>query len=329
MPLMMDRRLFCGALASAWAAGAWGQRNAGRIYRVGYLTVGTISPQEESSELRTELARLGFTEGTNLVMEYWSAHGNPALLEGLALDLVAKRPDLIYTDSGYLGTLAAKKATTSIPIVFEAVGFPVESGFVASLTRPGGNLTGGMIPDLELKRVQILLEVVGSTAAIVQLTAPLNDSRKTSFRKALDAHGLKEAARRFEFVEVERPEDLSSAFEQISRIKPGGVAIRNGQLTGSHEAEIASLVVKHRLPAIASGSYFARDGVLLSYAHDDRELARLGASFVARILNGAQPGELPIEQVTKFEFVINLKVAKALGIRFPASVLVAASDVIQ
>jgi putative ABC transport system substrate-binding protein len=241
---------------------------------------------------------------------------------------VAARPDVLLAGSGYISALALKKATTTIPIVFN-VGEPVAAGLVTSLARPGGNLTGGTIPaELELKRVQILIEVLGPSASVVHLTTPLSEARKASFLAALAATRMAPGAR-LQFLEVSKSEDLAPAFEQMTRQRVSGVAVRLTPLTGTHSEEIAALAVKHRLPAIGDGTDYADLGFLMSYSIDWSEVTRQMAKYVYKILKGAQPADLPIEQVTKFEFVVNMKTARALGVRVPLSVLTRATRVID
>ena len=327
---MLRRRLFCQALAGTGvtvAAIAAAQTRA-KVYRLGHLTIGRADKELldlQRDPFVVELARLGLVEGVNIVTDVRSAHGNAALLDAVAADLVAARPDVLYTASGYIGARALKNATTTIPIVFAAVGEPVAAGLVASLARPGGNLTGGTVPSgLELKRVQLLMELLGPSASIVMLTTPVAEGRMARFREELAASRL-----RLQFEEVRSPEDLAPAFEHMVRQRVGGVVIAQSLLTGSHSGEIAALVVKHRLPAIGFAGDFADRGLLMSYSFDSDELDRKAANYVYRILNGASPAELPVEQATKFDFVVNQKAARTLGVRIPRSVLIAATRVID
>ena len=189
-------------------------------------------------------ARLGLVEGVNLVTDHRSARGNRALLDALAADLVAAQPDVLFASSGFVAAWALKKATTTIPIVFLAVGEPVAAGLVASLARPGGNLTGGSIPvELDLKRVQILFDVLGRSASVALLTTPVSEARMAFFLRDLAASRL-----RLQFQEVRKPEDLAPAFEQIARQRVSGVAVAGSLLTSSHQPEIAALALKHRIP---------------------------------------------------------------------------------
>jgi putative ABC transport system substrate-binding protein len=333
---MIDRRKFCrffvgGASALTTLCEA---QSVAKVYRLGELDLGRPedvlhTPPLEADPFTIELARLGLVHGVNLTIDYRSAHGNPAKLDAVAAELVAAKPDLLYTDSGFLAARALKNATTTIPVVFNAVGEPVASGLVASLTRPGGNLTGGIIPaELELKRIQILMEALDPSASIAQLTTPLSEKRKASILGALTSFRAAQAAR-FRFVEVKGSDDLAPAFEKMARDKVGGVAIAHSVLTGTYVLEITALALKHRLPAIAAAPFFTDNGLMMSYAVDWAEVARTAANYAYRILKGAPPGDLPIAQITKFDFVINLKMASALGVRIPKSILIRANRLID
>ncbi|MEP7057540.1 MAG: ABC transporter substrate-binding protein [Caldimonas sp.] len=330
---MLGRRLFCQALAGTGvtvsAFGAAQTRT--KVYRMGHLEIGRAdeSPGPPSDpiaiEFETELARLGLVEGVNRITDYRSARGNPTLLDGLAADLVAAQPDVLFTGSGFVGARALKRATTTIPIVFAAVGNPVAAGLVASLARPGGNLTGGSVPvELDLKRVQILFEVLGASASIVLLTTPVSEPRMAWFLKDLTASRL-----RVKFQEVRKSEDLAPAFEQMARQRADGVAVASSLLTGTHQPEIAALAIKHRIPAIGDGTTFTDLGLMMSYSVDWLQVARNAANYLYKILNGAQPVNLPIQQVTNFDFVVNRKAARALSIRIPSPVLIAATRIID
>ena len=334
---MLRRRLFCQALAGTGASVSRvvAAQTPTKVYRIGELTFGrpahlpSLPPDSEPDPFVTELARLGLIEGVNLVTDHRSAHGNPALMDTAAAELVAARPDLLFSASGVLGARALKRASTTIPIVFAAVGEPVAAGLVASLTRPGGNLTGGTVPaELELKRIQILIEVLGTAASVVQLTTPISEQRKASTLAAL-AQTRTATGVRLQFLEVGKSEDLVPAFEEMTRQRVSGVAIAKSFLTASHAPEIAALAVKYRLPAIGDGIEYTDLGLMMSYSFDMDEILRKAANYVYKILKGARPADLPIEQVTKFDFIVNLKAAKSLGVRIPSSVLIMASRVID
>jgi putative ABC transport system substrate-binding protein len=327
---MIRRRAICQWLAGSGAALAKIVAAQTRVYRVGELDYGRpdnlpaprLPPPPDV--FKPELARLGLIEGVNLVIDTRSAHGNPALLDAVAAELVTTRPDVLYTGAGFAGTRALKNATTTIPIVFAAVGEPVAAGLVTSLARPGGNLTGGTIPtELELKRIEILAEVLGPSASIAVLTTPLSEGRMTRIRSELATSRL-----RVHFQEVKQTADLAPAFAQMARERVDGVVIALSLLTGTHTPEIGELVAKYRLPAIADPPDSVDFGVMIAYSIDWPEVERKAAQKVYKVLMGARPADLPVEQVEKFEFVINLKVASALGVRIPLSVRLRATRVI-
>ena len=330
---MIRRRALCQWLAGSGVALASGvaAQSTAKVYRIGELEYGrpdnlpapSLPPPPDV--FRPELARLGLVEGVNLVIDVRTAHGDPALLDAAAAELVATRPDVLFTGSGFVSARALKNATTTIPIVFSAIGEPVAAGLVASLARPGGNLTGGAIPDeLELKRVEILLEVLGASASIAMLTGPIVEGRMNRIRKQLADRNL-----HVRFPDVKRSEDLAPAFEQMARQRIDGLVIALSPFTGSHTPEIGELVAKHRFPAIADGLPYLDFGVMIAYSIDWPEVVRKAARTVYKVLMGARPEDLPVEQVEKFDFVINLKVAKALGVRIPTSVRVRATQVIE
>ena len=327
---MLHRRRFCQALAGSGVtvAALCAAQSPAKVYRLGLLSTGRLdsapSPLAVDDPFRTELARLGLVEGVNLVIDVRTGRGDPALLDGAAAELVFARPDVLFTTGGFRAARALKNATSTIPIVFAAMGEPVAAGLVASLARPGGNLTGGELPNLELKRIQILIEALGSSASIAMLTTPVSERRMAVFLQDLAATRLQ-----LKFHEVTKREDLAPAFENMARQRVAGVAVAASILTASYQPEIASLVARHRLPAIADGSSFADLGLMMSYSVDWAEVMRKAANYVYKIMKGAQPADLPVEQATKFDFVINLKSARALGVRVPSSVLIAATRVIE
>ena len=329
--MSIRRRLFCRTLASAALATRMSARaqTAARPYRIGVLFIGSPPPVNAPPGLfPTELARLGLVEGLNLVTDVRFAEGDPTRLDVMATDLVATRPDLILVASGFAGARAAKKATATIPIVFSAVGDPVGVGLVASLARPGGNLTGGAIPPgLDLKRAQILLQVIGPSAPLFMLTVPLGEKRRAAIQESLTAAGMHPGTE-LQFRDMSRIEDLEPALKEISRQRGAGVVIGLSPVTSVHPKEIAAAAIKHRLPAIADSVLACEAGLLMSYSVDWLELDRNAARLVYRIYKGDKPADLPIEQVTKFDFVVNMKTAKTLGLRIPTGLLITASRVI-
>ncbi len=272
----------------------------GQQFRIGYL--GSSAPALERhlvEAFRRELRDLGYMEGQNLVIEYRWAEGHDDRLPALAVELVRLNPDVIVT-TGTPGTLAAKQATKTVPIVMASSANPVESGLVASLAHPGGNVTGLSIlaPELEGKRLQLLTEVIPRLSRLGVLWNPAND-------------------------------EFESAFATIARVRPQALVVIADRLLLAHRARIVSFAAAQRLPAMYPYREYVDAGGLLSYAPSNVGLFRETAIYVDKILKGAKPGDLPVEQPTKFELVINLKTAKALGLTIPQSLLLRADEVIQ
>jgi len=299
------------------------------LYRLAVLEFGSPSaPVGEMGEFMRELARLGFVEGSNLVVDRRYANSDVARLEPLAAELVALKPDVIFSAGGFLGALAVKKATQSIPVVFDAAFDPVGRGLVADLGRPGGNLTGTAVFALtiENKRIQILSEVVGRASSMGFLDRRVPDNRRRALEETFASLGPLEGAR-LEFFEAEL-EALPATVETISRRKLA-LVVGNSAFTAANAGRVCELVARHPTPAIADGRRFAQGGLLLTYSTDFVELYIRDANYVARILRGAKPADLPIEHASRYQFVVNLKTAKALGIEVPQSILLRADEVIQ
>ena len=306
-------------------------QQAGRSYRLGVLDMGQERASAgEMDVFVNELARLGFVEGTNLSIDRRFAGSDRKRLDGLASELVALKPDVVFTAAGRLGALAAMKATSTIPIVFDATNDPVASGLVASLSRPGGNVTGTALFGLSLepKRLQLLVEAVGKPMSIAHFEEAIREERKREMLAMLPSLGLASRAR-MQFVTVEKAEELEGAFERMSRDKVDALIVGSSAFTAATAERIAALIAQYRLPAIAEGRHYAERGVLVTYSTNFADVYRRGADYVAKILNGARPADLPIERASKFDLVINLKTAKALGLRIPQSLLIRADAIIQ
>lgn len=243
---------------------------------------------------------------------------------------MALKPDVIIVASGTVGAFAARRATTTIPIVFYLVNDPVGTGLVQSLARPGGNLTGNAFfsKALDLKRFQLLTEVVGTAADIAVIDVSFSEPFKNEYLRQRPALPAGRVART-EFIEVKEAGDFDAAFERISRERFDAVAINQFPLASNHEARIAGLVARYRMPAVADGRNFAEAGVLLTYTTDTSELWPRTAQYVRKILNGAKPADLAVELVSRYEFIINLRTARNFGIKVPPSVLVRASRSIE
>ena len=317
------------ALSFALAPLAAGGQQVGRTVTIGYL--GNSSPSLEPNDLeafREGLRQLGYVEGQNLIIKYQWAEGQQERHAVLAVELVRLKPDVILT-SGTPGTLAAKQATQSIPIVTAVVGDPVASGLVSSLAKPGGNVTGlaTLNEELEGKRLEIFKQVVPKLSRVAVLLNPDNPFTMIAWRgaqSAAEALGVK-----LQPVEVRGPNDLNGAFATIKAARPQGLILLPDRFLLTYRASIVQFVAKNRLPSMFSFREFAQEGGLMTYGPDTTDMYRRAATYVAKILRGAKPADLPMEQPTKFEFVINLKTAKALGLTIPPSVLGRADQVIE
>jgi len=300
-----------------------------RVYRIGFL--GQTSPSDYSSQiaaLRQGLREAGYQEGVNLFIEYRWAEGRLGRLPSLATDLVRLKVDLIVTH-GTAGPRAAKQATATIPIVFATAGDPVRDGIVTSLSRPGGNMTGLSIQqtDVMMKQLDLLKQVAPTVSRIVQLRVAgsgpedADESLEQEQNAAARARGLE--LKKF----VVESKDPTHAFLHVAQHGAHAIVVENTPALWAHAAAIAALAVEHRLPTIGA-PWFAKAGLLLGYGPRVEDMYRV-AYFVDKILKGTRPGDLPVEQPTTFELVINLKTAKALGLTIPPAVLGRADQVIE
>jgi ABC-type uncharacterized transport system substrate-binding protein len=317
------------ALAAPIAAVA---QQPAKPYRIGFL--GTDTPAFAAGPIATfrqGLRDLGYAESRNLTIEYRWADGNYDRLAALAAELVSLQVDLIVT-YGTPGCRAAKQATTTIPIVMAVVGDPVRSGLVASLARPGGNMTGLSIQDFELivKRFELLKEVVPTASRVAYLEVPGTQSMDVaeSLRTQQDT-AAKSIGIQLQRFGVRRVDEYAGAFSAMAKNGVQALSVASVAPLGAHATEIAALATQHRLPTIGGTRAFAEVGGFLAYGPNLPDLYRRAAIYVDKILKGAKPGDLPIEQPTKFEFVINLKTAKTLGLTVPPAVLARADEIIQ
>src|SRR5215813_14584627 len=322
----MDRRTFIRACAGSLVivrTGAKAQSTA-KPYRVGYLTYGTPEQVAPLVGALTEgLRGLGYVEGRNIIVERHYGDGTPTRLTDLAADVVRSRVDVIVTGSNPI-VAAAKRATATIPIVMVGTLDPVGSGLVANLARPGGNVTGLCTDagdEMSGKNLGLLAEIVPGLSRVGVL-------RNAGYRGA----DLEAAARRLNMelhvVDVNTIDALESAFQTMRRKQVGAVLIR-GPLFYVSRQQLGDMALKYRLPTTHALKEYAQAGLLLTYGANLPDLYRRAAGFVDRIVKGARPGDLPVEQPTKFELVINLKTAKALGLTIPQSLLLRADEVIQ
>jgi putative ABC transport system substrate-binding protein len=327
----MDRRRFlltslAGALAAPLAAVA---QEAAKVTPIGYLSFPSLSANAARIEaFRQGLRELSYVEGKNIVIEWRSADGKPDRLPALAAELVRLKVAVIVT-SGGAPTRRAKEATSTTPIVMTNDPDPVGDGFVASLARPGGNITGlsTFVPELSGKRLEILREVVPKLSRV----AVLGSSAATGYAQTLKE--IEAAAKAFkmqlQFLDVLHAKDMETAFRAASEGRAQGVLTLNSAILGSQRAQIVELAVKKRLPVMYHQSEFVEAGGLMFYGVNVPDLSRRAASYVDKILKGAKPADLPVEQPTKFELVFNLKTAKALGLTIPQSVLLRADQIIE
>jgi putative tryptophan/tyrosine transport system substrate-binding protein len=325
---VMDRREFLGALAGRLlAAQAAEAQQTAKVYHIGMLerTPATINAANLDG-FRQGLRELGYVEGKNLVIEYRSADGHDERFPILATELVRLKPDLILT-RGTPAALAAKNATVTIPVVILGIGDPVRQGVVASLAHPGGNITGlsAVVTELYAKRVQLLRDLIpraARIAALFNMSNPAIPAQWKEVEMATRSLGL-----RSQLLDVRKPEDLAPAFDAAIKHRADALIVGLETLTLTNQHVIVDLAARHRLPAMYASTEFA--GGLVAYGGRYPDQYRLAASFADKIFKGAKPADLPVEQPTKFELVINLRTAKALGLTVPPSVLGRADEVIE
>ena len=304
-----------------------------KVPRIGVLvpwpapTPAAPSPLLEA--FRQGLRELGHVEGQNIAIEYRWAEGKFERLPGLAAELVGLNVDVIVT-SHTRAIEATKRATSQIPIVMAAAGDPVGMGLVASLARPGGNITGLSLlaPELAGKRLELLKETLPRLSRVAVLWNSANVAMRYTFREAQVAARV--LGLTFQSLEVQgNPEDFERVFSTIPRERPDGLFVTLDPFTSLYRRRIAELAIKHRLPAIYEIREYVDAGGLMSYGPSVRDMWRRAATFVDKILKGAKPADLPVEQPTRFELVINLKTAKALGLTIPQSVLIRVDKIIE
>jgi len=327
----MTNRIFCIALYTmlfALRLPAQAQQPT-KIPRIGFLggtSLSAISTRREA--FRHGLRELGYIEGKNIVIEWRYAEGKPDRERELAAELVRLKVDVIVTGGSNV-TRAAKEATATIPIVMTQDPDPVGNGFVASLARPGGNITGlsNLGPELSGKRLELLKEVVPRlTRVAVFGTSTFLGNAQILRETELAAGALRV---QLQYLDVLDPKDIETAFREASKGRAEAVLVLAGPVFTSQRTQLANLAVKSRLPAIYYATEFVEDGGLMTYGANRSDLARRAATYVDKILKGTKPAELPVEQPKKFEFIINLKAAKQIGLTIPPNVLVRADRVIK
>ena len=302
-----------------------------KVPRVGYLKGGSASDplrQRWLEAFRQGLRELGYVDGQNIAIESRWTEGEDDRLPALAADLVRSKVDVIVADTG-AATRAAQQATRTIPIVMSLVNDPVGSGLVASLARPGGNVTGLTImsPDLVGKQLELLKAVVPKVSRVALLRHPDNPASAAQLREAEAA--AQALGVRLQTLEARSPQEIDGTFAAMTRERAGALLVIPDTLFWNQRRQIAELAVKRRLPSIRIGEAYAEAGGLMSYGPSYLDVERRAATFVDKILKGANPADLPVEQPTKFELVINLKTAKAIGLTIPQPLLQRADQIID
>jgi len=284
--------------------------------------------QARVSALTAALHERGWTDGQNVRLEFRYTEGQPNRLPGLAADLVQRNVDVILT-AGTESTDAARKATKTIPIVMAAVGDPIAAGFIASLARPGGNITGASLLATELtaKRLQLLKEVIPTLARLAVLWSSANASVVQKLKQ------IQAAAPQFgvqlHTFELRVPEDLDKSFESAVQSRDQAVMTTEDAIQITYRARVVELGKQHKIPVASEFGEFAQAGALMSFGPSILDQFRYAASYIDKLFKGARPADLPVEQATRFELIVNLKTAKVLGLMIPSSVLSRADEVIQ
>jgi putative ABC transport system substrate-binding protein len=326
----MKRRYFIAAIGSAavWPLAALAEKS---LPVIGFL--GSESLERSASLLRSfrqGLGELGFVEGQNVIIEYRWADGQNDRLPGLASDLVARRVDVIAAPATTPGALAAKAATTTIPIVFFTAGDPVGLGLVTSLSRPGGNITGttSLAGELAPKRLELLHELMPAATTMALLINPTNpvlmESTTREAQAAARILGLK-----LHILEVGTEREFDAVFVRMGQLHASGLVIAVDSFFTGRRQQLAGLALRHRVPAIYQSRDFAASGGVMSYGGSLADGFRLVGHYTGRILKGDKPADLPVQQATKAELIVNLKTAKALGLDVPPTLLARADEVIE
>jgi putative ABC transport system substrate-binding protein len=330
---VINRRTFIGGLGLLLAVPLVAEaQQAGKVPRIGFLALNLAPNPHLHEAFRQGLRDLGYVEGRNVVIEIRDAEGTHQRLPAFAAELVALKVDVIVTGGGTPAALAAKQATKTIPIVFASAPDPVTDGLVTSLARPGGNVTGlsNLNPELVGKCLEQLKQAVPGVSRVAVLRQPGAADERTEKDMLKAADVAARALRvRLLFVEARGPADFDRAFSNMTRARAGALTAWGSAMFFSERRRLLDLAAKNRLPAVYPQREFVDAGGLMAYGPDLADLFRRAATYVDKILRGAKPGDLPVEQPTKFELVVNLKTAEALGLTIPQSVLGRADEVIQ
>jgi putative tryptophan/tyrosine transport system substrate-binding protein len=304
---------------------------AARLQTIGILSPFSApsGPAPSMEAFLQRLRELGYEEGRNVAFEYRYAEGSLERLSHLAGELVRQKVDLIFTTWGTAAPLAAQRITSTIPIVISAAGDPVATGLVTSLTRPGGNVTGlsSLALELEEKRLELLRDLVPRAFRVAVLWDPANPYSGLAFKREQAA--AKTLGLKLQPVPVHQAQELKPAFTALTRDRPDALVVHAFVVLIQHRARIVEFAAQTRLPAVYPLRDYVDAGGLMSYGASLTDMSRRAALYVDKILKGTKPGDLPVEQPTKFELVINLKTAKAIGLTIPQSVLARADQVIE
>ena len=329
----MQRRTFIGGSTAIFAAplcfldAAAGQPTKRPV--VGYLSPTTPGiAASVTTAFRQGLGEAGYVEGQNLAIEYRWAEGHYDRLPSLAADLVIRKVDLIAAVGG-VSALAAKNATSTIPIVFMGAGDPVGEGLVASLARPGGNLTGfsNLFVELHPKRLELLCELVPQAREIALLVNPNTPSAQHIIRDVQEAARIRGV--QLLILKASTEGEIDAAFASFEELHGGGLVVAGDAFFANRREQLVTLASRHAVPAIYMWNDFAAAGGLISYGIDTPNMFRQAGIYAAKILSGAKPADLPVQQPTTFELVVNLRTAKALGLTIPPSILARADEVIE
>jgi putative ABC transport system substrate-binding protein len=328
----MERRAFVvGALGLLTVPLAVEAQPAGaKVPRIGFLALNPGANPHLREAFLQGLRDLGYVEGRNVVIENRDAEGKIERLPALATELVALKVDVIVTGGGTPTALAAKQATKTLPIVFTSATDPVTDELVASLARPGGNLTGlsNLAPELVGKCLEQIKETVPQVSLVAVLWQPGSVGGHTDMLKAAEL-AARPLGVRLQIVEARGPADFDRAFSEMTRARAGALAVLGSAIFNSERRRLVDLAAKNRLPTVYTSRDFVDAGGLMTYGPSLADSFRRAAAYVDKILKGTKPGDLPVEQPTKFELMINLRTAKALGLTIPQSLLLRADQVIE
>jgi putative ABC transport system substrate-binding protein len=330
MPVIIGRRELIAALGGAAVARPFAVRaqKSRNLPTIGFIIPGTPSSHGQlATAFARRLRELGWTEGSTVAIEHRWTEGRSERAAALAAALVGIKPDVIVT-GGTANVAAVKEATSTIPIIFAAAGDPIANGFVASLARPGGNLTGLSVQqtDLGAKRLELFREVIpsiGRLTILANVDNPITVLEMREVQAAGRSLGL-----HVDTAEIRAPRDIAPAITALKG-RTDGIFVQTDPLLSAHRVQINTLAVSAQLPTVHGGREFVEAGGLMSYGPNFADLYRRAADYVDKILRGAKPADLPVEQPTKFDLIINLTTAKALGLTVPESFLLRADEVIE